>query len=333
LADFAESERARQTVYKATSPTISAAARADGIYRGSPRPFCLPVEHAAENLFPAIRQSARDYFASMGIQWHQGQNGNPSNHLCSSQVCCVNMLWPFADQPKALATVLRPLFPTLETMLPIECGQYVACEWIGAQDYLGEARHGGARARGANYTSADAAVMFARRDGRRQIVLIEWKYTESYGRTALRFSKSGADRLAVYRPLLEGSDCPIDCTQLPSLDALFYEPFYQLMRQQLLAHEMERAHELDADVVSVLHIAPEHNAAFRRVTSPALVRLGDSATAVWTRLTRLSNRFRSTSQEQLFGRLTAEQLPKMAEWLYTVQARYPWAPSRAAAQA
>jgi hypothetical protein len=50
----------------------------------------------------------------------------------------------------------------------------------------------------------------------------------------------------------------------------FYEPFYQLMRQQLLAREMETARECGADVVSLLHIAPAQNACFQRVTSPNL---------------------------------------------------------------
>jgi hypothetical protein len=55
-------------------------------------------------------------------------------------------------------------------MLPIENGQYVAHEWIGQQNYLGEriARNG-KRTRGANFTSADAAVMFQQQDGQRHI--------------------------------------------------------------------------------------------------------------------------------------------------------------------
>ena len=72
-------------------------------------------------------------------------------------------------------------------MLPIEDGHYVACEWIGQKNYLREKVSGnGKRTRGANCTSADAAVMFEETDGKRQIVLIEWKYTESYGGILLK---------------------------------------------------------------------------------------------------------------------------------------------------
>ena len=192
MGEFLESEKPQQAKFKASSPYSSDAARADGIYKGKSRPFCLPLEHAEENLFSEIRQIAPAYFASQSIKWHDGQNGKPSNHLCDSQVCCVNFLFPFADKPRALAEVLRPVFPAIREMLPIENGQYVACEWIGQENYLGEKiSRNGKRTRGANFTSADAAVMFERPDGKRQIVLIEWKYTESYGGTSLKIAKSG----------------------------------------------------------------------------------------------------------------------------------------------
>jgi hypothetical protein len=102
MSKFLESEKLQQARFKASSPYLSNVARADGVYKGKPRPFCLPLDHAEENLFPEIRQTAPAHFASQGIKWHDGQNGKPSNHLCDSQVCCVNFLFPFADKPHAL---------------------------------------------------------------------------------------------------------------------------------------------------------------------------------------------------------------------------------------
>ena len=325
MGQFLESEKPLQARFKANSPYFFQAARADGTYKGKTRPFCLPLEHAEENLFPEIRQIALAYFASQGIKWHDGQNGKPSNHLCDSQVCCVNFLLPFADKPRALAEVLRPVFPALQEMLPIEDGQYVACEWIGQENYLGERiSRNGKRTRGANCTSADAAVMFEQPDGERHVVLMEWKYTESYGGASLEVAKSGTDRTSIYRPLFDRDDCPINKDILPSFAALFYEPFYQLMRQQFLAHEMELAHELGASTVSVLHIAPAHNIDFRRVTSPQLAALGNTATDVWKTLVWPRGRFISISTEQLFGSLSAKQLPEMREWLEYIDMRYAW---------
>src|SRR5690349_13991191 len=109
MGSFLDREKAEQTKFRANSPYFSAAARKHGEYRGAERDFCLPLEQAKENLVPSIRDTARAYFNSRGIQWHDGRNGNPSNHLCSSQVCCVNFLFPLADRPEALATVLRPI--------------------------------------------------------------------------------------------------------------------------------------------------------------------------------------------------------------------------------
>jgi hypothetical protein len=210
-------------------------------------------------------------------------------------------------------------------MLPVESGAYVTFEWIGQRNYLGERiSRNGKRTRGANFTSADATVMFEHTDGTRQAVSIEWKYTESYSRTSLKIARSGTDRTAIYAHLFIRDDCPIAQDHLPSHDALFYEPFYQLMRQQLLAHEMERAHELGADTVSVLHIAPACNTDLGRVTSPSLAHLGKTATDVWSKLVCTPGRFMSVSTEQLFGSLSAEQMPEVRSWLEYVGTRYAW---------
>jgi hypothetical protein len=326
MGRFLETEKLRQVSFKVTSPYFSSGARPDGVYKGKPRPFCLSRAFAVENLFSEIRRTITAYFAAKEIKWHDGRDGNPSNHLCDSQVCCANFLFSFADKPRALVALLHPVFPEIQQMLPMEdAGQFVSFEWIGQRNYLGEKtpRHG-KRTRGANLTSADAAVMFERRDGERQIVLIEWKYTESYSSTSLKVAKSGTDRTAIYAHLYGREDFPLDKELLPSFEALFYEPFYQLFRQQALAHEMERAGELGTKVVSLLHIAPAHNTGFQRVTSPALRAIGDSVMDVWKRLVRRPNRFMSISTEDLYGRFPVEKFPRLAAWWEYTTERYSW---------
>lgn len=326
VGTFLEVEKLRQSTFKQQSPTFSMAARSDGMYKGRQRPFCLPVDHAEENLFPGIRETAPAYFSKFEIKWHDGHAGKPSNHLCSSQVCCVNFLLPFYNQPKALAELLRPVFPDLVRMLPIENEQYVAFEWIGEKNYLHEKiSRNGKCTRGANFTSADAAVMFEHTDGTRQIVLIEWKYTEAYnGKQSLAIAKSGTDRREIYRWLYDHSDCPLNKNVLPSFDALFYEPFYQLMRQQFLAHEMEKAHELGADRVSVLHIEPARNTDFQRVTSPELMRLSETVIDVWQRLVVERDSFTSISTEVMFGAMVARPGPEIQVWADYIGTRYSW---------
>ena len=332
MGTFLSIEKRRQAAFKMESLDFSDPARSDGMYQGKPRAFCLPRDCARENLFPEIREAAIAYFADAEIKWHDGQGGNPSNHLCSSMVCGVNFLYPFADKPEALVELLRPIFPAAKRALPIERGQYVAFEWIGAENYLGEKMPGhGQRTRGARCTSADAAVMFENAEGKREVALIEWKYTESYGGTPLHTARSGTDRTAIYRHLYERDDFPLNKALLPSFEALFYEPFYQFLRQQCLAREMERAGEMGADRVTLVHICPAHNSDFQTVTSPELRTLGASVTEVWDRLLRERDRFIHVHTEDLFGRFSTGQYPALRSWWAHLTARYPWVTEAGAA--
>lgn len=133
-------------------------------------------------------------------------------------------------------------------------------------------------------------------------------------------------RVEIYRWLFEQPDCPLDKVQLPCFEALFLEPFYHLMRQQLLAHEMEKARELGSDEVGLVHIAPAHNLDFRTITSPLLKTPGlpESATEVWKSLVTLPGRFISVGTETLFGHLDPERFPELKDWQNYIQARYTW---------
>jgi len=207
-------------------------------------------------------------------------------------------------------------------MLPVEDALCVSFEWIGNKNYLGERVHGeGARTRGANFTSTDAVVMFENLEGQKQVVLVEWKYTESYPGNYLGIAKSGTDRRKIYQHLFENHDCVIDLAKLPNVDALYYEHFYQLMRQQFLASKMEAARELGADIVSLLHIAPGINEDFKKITSPDLIGLGKTAVEVWENLVNTEGRFFSVQTEDLFGDFASDALK---DWIQYIRTRYPW---------
>ena len=306
MGRFLQDEKPNQINFKVHGPYFSDAAKTDGHYKKHPYPFCIPEEYAEENLYPEIRDPILAYFARNGIKWHDGHNRKPSNHLCDSQVCCANFLFPFADKPIALAALLSPIFPDIQEMMIIEDGQYIAFEWIGEKDYLEENRYNtGTRTRGANYTSADAAVLFKRKDNQKQIVLIEWKYTESYSPTCIKYSASKTDRTKRYERLYYADDSPVLKELLSDFDDLFYEPFYQFLRQQLLANEMEKAHEKSANIVSVLHISPEHNKDFMRVTSPGLKAIESSATRVWQKLLKNPDSFIGVYTEKIHSNFTS----------------------------
>jgi len=115
---FLSSEKKLQTSWKLQTHALPRLAKAPGLYRSKLYPFCLPLEFAAFNLFAEIRDDALDTFDRLGIIWHSSAlQGLPSNHLCSSQVFAVNLLYPFMHRPEALADFLRPHFPDLARMI------------------------------------------------------------------------------------------------------------------------------------------------------------------------------------------------------------------------
>lgn len=305
---FAAREQQRQIALK--QQLYSTAACEPGNYGGRPTPICLRDDLASENLHASIRNESLRYFHDRSIPWHS------VGHLTSSQACCVNLVFPFLHHPDLLKCVLQKIGYQVEEVLPFEMDNlaamrdagwplgrsslgeeainphYIAFEWIGAKNYLGELKGRNVcgdttRSRGEHFTSVDFAVRFRRPDRKMQIVLAEWKYSESYlNAKCTKVSKSGTNRLdRIYRRSLEMEDCQIHLPAGVDFDALFFDPFYQMMRHQLLSSAMEHAQEMDADIVSYLHIAPRTNKELvNEVTSPALKKHGDTIYEVWSSL-------------------------------------------------
>jgi hypothetical protein len=319
---------------------FSPKAGSPGEYKGKTYDFCLQDDRSSENLHASIRDEAIAYFAARGIPWHDGKRANkpkdrPSNHLCCSQSACVNFWFPFVREPKALGGVLRALGYDVAEVLPFDLDgvlpnggvPYVAFEWIGEKNYLRELTHGKVapdqpRQRGAGFTSLDFAIRFRYGNKRIHIVAGEWKYTEMYPEGQdKRVSKSNTDRLEqVYRQSLSRPGCQIRLGKSVSPEALFFDPFDQLMRQQLLATAMEKNHEMSADIVSLLHVAPKANTELmNRITSPALAGLGGDIHSIWEGLVE-KDRFRGVYVEDLL-KVVAAQLPG-GTWAKDMQLRY-----------
>jgi len=318
--------------YEKLKPILfSPAAQAHGSYRGIRRSFCLADDHSAENLYERIREDAIQYFQDRGITWHDGLDNRrlPSNHLCCSQSCCINFLYPMATNEKLVSVVLGKTYPDLAEPLrfdkdqPLQNGLYplMAFEWIGVDDYLGETRRKGReRTRGANFTSADFAFRFKRKDGRIQIVLGEWKYTEEYR----PFDKGIEVRKQNYFEAFHRNGGVFGRGDENLYNALFFDPFYQLMRLQLLAQEMEYHKEMGADIVTVLHVCPQANTEFRdRVTSPYLTRIfpNKGTLEIWKKLVS-QDKFISISMEDLLDTITHQAQGVDRDWADYLQVRY-----------
>lgn len=264
------------------------------------------------NLSTTIRSAAQAYFTEKRITWHRH-----ANHGLSSQVCCLNFLMPLATRPEVLSRVVaNALGIEPPEMLEVERGPggdpwFVGFEWIGERDYLNENAGSSSRTRGANATSSDAIVRF-RHAGRVETLLIEWKYTEKYGAPIPNRVRDGAARSSNevrterYRELMFAPDGPIRVDLNVRLEDFFWEPFYQLLRQQMLAFQMEKARETATQCVRVLHISPAGNRRLHWVTSPALKQFGEDAFAVFAKMLVHDDRFIARTIEQAFGPLIAE---------------------------
>lgn len=292
---FIDGERRRASAWKLSTPTLPDEARVpapyvgkDGSARGPDYDFCLPAEFAAFSLLPAVREPALSLFAELGIPWHAGVGAGPSNHLLSSQVQCVNALGQMVADPDRILRAFGSILGTAEVD-QIESGRWLTFEYIGTDNHLREAV-GGTRIRGAHCTSVDAAFVHRTNEGIREVVLVEWKYTEHYGPRRAEPAKD-AVRRGRYGDLIAAPDGPIIDEVLPFTE-LLQEPFYQLMRQQLLAHELEKAHAHGADRVRVAHVMPAGNRAYHEsLYGEHAVQLGATVKEVWHRLLRRSDRF------------------------------------------
>jgi len=298
---YSKEEKSRAAAWKRSTPTLPAAAKVPAPYIGKdgtagPRlyEFCLPPEFASFSLLPEVRVTAPVLFTELAIPWHAGVDGGPSNHLLSSQVQCVNALGQMITDPSRIVRAFGDLLG-MEEVLPIEPGRYLTFEYIGPTDFFDEAPNG-QRIRGAHCTSVDAAFLHRTHDDIVELVVLEWKYTESY---RVRKPDPGKDavRLGRYGVAFADPDGPVQCDLLP-FELVFDEPFYQLVRQQLLAHALETSGSEGAARVRVVHVLSEHNVEYQHsLARPEHRALGDTVSEVWHRLLRRPDRFLSVDSK------------------------------------
>lgn len=327
--DYSTRERKRQSLWRTTSPDVPDEARAAGTWRGRPHGWILPIASADITLWAPIRDAVLAHFAAEDIAWHSGEDDDygkrdapgPSPNLMDSQIACLNFWWGLAStSPQALLAVVKNFAPdAVRVVSPVQGGPLVEPEWIGLTNHLGER---GARRRGQYATSGDLLIAWEDAQGVRHGALIESKYSESYESRDDRVSARGTDRAAIYavaaaQPWSTVSD------RVP-VSALIYEPFYQHLRQQLLAAAMEDTHELGLATVALVHVAPRGNRDFHEhITAPALRGFGGSVATVWRATLSKPERYTSMAYEDLFA--TAIQVPGTQAWADALRGRYGWA--------
>ena len=68
-----------------------------GLFSGKAREFVL--SEASANLWDGIRDDAIEYFTCNRIPWWRGDGNEPTGHMLSSQVACVNHLYLLRQRP------------------------------------------------------------------------------------------------------------------------------------------------------------------------------------------------------------------------------------------
>jgi hypothetical protein len=241
------------------------------------------------NLLPYAHEVGLAVFAEIGAIWHAHIDDRPTNHLLSSQVQCVNALGRMVSDPSLHALAFGHVLDIAE-VLPIEPGRFMTFEYIGPIDFFGETPRG-PRLRGSMATAYDAAFKYRTSAGSTELALIEWKYTESYERPRRPEPAKDSIRTGRYLRFFEAMDGPLNSDVL-DFEMLLDEPLYQLMRQQLLAHELEMARAEDADLARVLHVVSPQNVAYEQsLVRPEQRRIGATVSEVWDQLLRAKDRY------------------------------------------
>jgi hypothetical protein len=299
-------------------------------YSGKKYPQMDILLDGNNNLFKSIRKEVLDYFSKNKIPFWKvgGEVGalKPTGHVLSSQIACINHLF-FMRQRQDIATmVLKNLDGAVKIALPLNNDMehgFVSFEVIGRENYLNERHH----MRGANSTSIDAAMLAEMQDGTRKLFIIEWKYTEHYNGQSKFQDDDVPRRKETYLPSLQKEDCPIRMPKLIKdilVEGFFYEPFYQLMRQTLLAHEMDKAQDFGATEYQHIYVIPTANMELIRNT-PGKIVVGSTLENTWANLLKAKEKYKVVDPQDFLA--PANKFSDVSNIIEYLEQRY-WQPSR-----
>ena len=224
-----------------------------GFFRGKCYPFVLNDNN--NNLYKKSKISICKYFSTSKIAWWCGKL---TNHTLSSQVSCLNHLYPIRDDKNTVLSIIQNICPDIIDVIKIttdgNMSEYIQFEAVSDFDHLNEKYS----TRGSNCTSLDALIYGQHKDGRKILFPIEWKHVESYGNEDKAKGDKGLERKSRYTDLINQSK------QLKSgyHDIYYYEPYYQLMRQTLWSEQMiehKNTETIKADDYIHIHVIPTEN--------------------------------------------------------------------------
>jgi hypothetical protein len=251
-----------------------------GTIGGKERDFSL--KHWKQNLLDNIRDDVIAYFEKNDIKWHIFAK---QGHILSSQVCCINHLFPIRHDKENVLRLAKAICADLIDVLPINTDEYspgyVQFEAVSDIDHLNEMKpEQNKLTRGSNCTSVDALIYAVHKNKSKYLIPIEWKYTESYkyedksiedrDGEAKGTEGKGKERLRRYSDLITNSQYLKSQANYRN-SIYFFEPFYQLMRQTLWAEQIihhKNNETIKADDYIHVHIIPSENEELLKEKNP-----------------------------------------------------------------
>lgn len=225
-----------------------------GKWRGQRYPHILPQDLWFLNMWDGICFKAVKHFDQSQIRWH-----DQKHNLLSSQILCINLFFPLREHPDLLKLWLSSRLADVEEVTDLDF------EYIGPDDtqepsgYRNYFKEEGSR--GQNRTSADVAVIWRDSKGSKNLLLLEFKFTEGDFGACSRYPNMDSKRCYSSREIIRSphtqcyraqvgrlywhfilaDDSPFRQELLTSeVYCPFRYDFYQLMRNQLLAHCIQR---------------------------------------------------------------------------------------------
>lgn len=222
-----------------------------GHIEGRESRMVLKNEDREKNLYEPIREDVISYVNNANISWwHMAGESNleVTAHTLSSQVSCLNHLFQIRNDEAAIKTVLKEATGIVfDEILPsfIEGDTFISFEFVfGNKQLLNE----NYETRGEKCTSVDALI-YAKKDTEKWLIPIEWKYTETYGKSKRSFTNYHR-----YEKLVSAH------SHLSSWKVLYHQdPFYELARQTLLMEKIIETHPDIANKFFHIIVIPKGN--------------------------------------------------------------------------
>jgi hypothetical protein len=276
------------------------------------------------NLYKSIRKDAVEYFTRNKISlWHiAGEpQDKPTGHVLSSQIACLNHLFPIRNDKDAVLSVAQQVCPDFVEVLPINTDNflpaYIAFEVVSNTDHLNE----GYSTRGANCTSVDALIYAVHKNGLKYILPIEWKYTETYTAEDKACGEKGEIRRGRYDALIKTSKYLKPSGENGAASGIYYyEPFYQLMRQTLWAEQMlanKNSEQIKADEYIHVHVIPQENDGLLKKHGTGYIQSGKDLETTWKNQLKDPNKYKIITPESLLNGLNKTKYDDLLKYLTT----------------